>query len=208
MARAGRRYPLIVYQQMMNRWWPVTLTLALGLFLLAFAVARNPYGIIQAWRWQGLVVLGGLAMLFTMGLLIMRGAAYVQPMAGYLRLVTPFLRLNISYRRFMRTSTAEMQSLFPPAKVRGWKRELLSAYASRTAVVIELNGWPAPPALIRFFLSQFFFKDQTPHFVILVQDWMRFSHEMESLRSGAGTSGGPRKKVDQSILSRLPHQDR
>ncbi|KAA0263535.1 MAG: hypothetical protein EDM79_17955 [Chloroflexi bacterium] len=60
------------------------------------------------------------------------------------------------------------------------------------------------PAL-RLFLSPLFFKDKTPHFVLLVQDWMRFSAELESMRTGTTTSA-PQKTRDTSILSRLPRK--
>jgi hypothetical protein len=57
------------------------------------------------------------------------------------------------------------------------------------------------------FLSRFFFKDKTPHLVILVKDWMQFSTELESLRSGFGTEPQPaQKRTRNSILSRLPQK--
>ena len=76
-----------------------------------------------------------------------------------------------------------------------------------TAVVVELNGYPISQTVLRFFLSPFFFKDKTPHFVILVEDWMRFSTELESMRSG-GDVVTPRRNLRtiSSILSRLPHK--
>ena len=30
MAKKGRRYPLVIYTHMLNRWWPATLTLSLA----------------------------------------------------------------------------------------------------------------------------------------------------------------------------------
>ena len=33
MARAGRKYRLIIYEYMLNRWWPVTLLVAFFVFL-------------------------------------------------------------------------------------------------------------------------------------------------------------------------------
>jgi hypothetical protein len=60
---------------------------------------------------------------------------------------------------------------------------------------------------LRLFLSPLFFKDKTPHFVILVKDWMKLSAEMESMRSGQVPST-PQQKRDNSILSRLPNKDK
>jgi hypothetical protein len=88
----------------------------------------------------------------------------------------------------------------------GWVRDIFSPLANHTAVIIELNGYPISPILLRLFLSRFFFKDKTPHFVILVQDWMRFSSELESMRSGIDPNPPAQKRSRNSILSRLPEK--
>ncbi len=74
-----------------------------------------------------------------------------------------------------------------------------------TAMVVELNALPMPASTLRLFLSPFFFKDKTPHLVILVQDWMSFSTQLESLR----VSGGEpvrKPEMNSSILNRLPRK--
>lgn len=205
---ASRRYPLVIYRRMINRWWPEILALGIILLGLAWPVYQNPLGRIQSWRWIGLILLGGGMVLSALLLLAMRGMAYVQVFPTHIKLATPFLRLNISHKRLRRATTAEMRALFPPAKMRGWKREVIAPLGGRTAVVLELNGWPAAPELLRWFLSPFFFKDKTPHFVILVDDWMRFNLELDSLRHGETPSRPhPRRPADQSILSRLPRKE-
>jgi hypothetical protein len=94
----------------------------LSLFLLALAwpVYKDPLGQAQSWRWMGMLALGGGAFLFSMMLLGMRGMAYVQTFPSHLKLVTPFLRFNISYKRLQRYTTAEIRTLFLPDKMRGW----------------------------------------------------------------------------------------
>jgi len=60
---------------------------------------------------------------------------------------------------------------------------------------------------LRLFLSRFFFKDKTPHLVLLVRDWMKFITELDSMRAGGGiqppASGRSQRN---SILSKLPRQ--
>ncbi|NOY99761.1 MAG: hypothetical protein GXP40_11265 [Chloroflexi bacterium] len=204
MARAGRRYPLVIYEYMLNRWWPATLALGLALIGLWWPVSRLQVVRDEPWRGIGLLAMGGLVLLMTLFLFLVRKAAYVRPYADHLRLVTPFLRLNISYRRFHKTTASEMHALFPPSKLSGWTRDVMAPLMSKTAIVIDLNGYPMPQAILRFFLSPFFFKDKTPHIVILVKDWMRFSAELESLRTG-GELAQPKKKTGgDSLFSRLP----
>jgi hypothetical protein len=200
MAKGGRRYPLVVYTHMINRWWPAIFTL--GLALLALSWALHSWGF-EDWRWLAFSSIGGLCIFLGILLLILRKSAYVQPFSDHLKLATPFLRLNISYKRLKRASSANMGALFPPQSVSSWRREIIQPLAKLTALVVELTGYPMSQSTLRLFLSPLFFKDKTPHFVILVDDWMKFSNELESMRSGAVVSA-PQKKRDDSILSRLP----
>jgi hypothetical protein len=113
--------------------------------------------------------------------------------------------LNISYKRIHKTTTVEMRQLFPPKSMSGWMRDIFSPLASQTALVIELKGFPISPVILRMFLSRFFFKDKTPHFVILVKDWMKFSSELDSMKSGIDPNPArAQKQKSNSILSRLP----
>jgi len=204
-AKSGRRYPLVVYTMMINRWWPAILTLGLAMLGLAWGV--RSWGFDQ-WRWSTLAGLGAFIVLLAFIMLTIRKMAYVQPFSNHLRLVTPFLRLNISYKRLHKTSSATIGALFPPSSVSNWKKGIIEPIAKMTAVVVELYAFPISPFALKFFLSPLFFKDKTPHFVILVEDWMRFSSELESKRVG-GTgeqTGGRQIKRDTSILSRLPRE--
>ncbi|MBI5962505.1 MAG: hypothetical protein HY863_03430 [Chloroflexi bacterium] len=200
MAKGGRRYPLVIYTHMMDRWWPAILTLGLFLLLLAYGVYNLG---LEEWRWLVFAGIGGLSAFLGFLFLILRKSAYVRPFSDHLRLVTPFLRLNISYKRFRRATSANMGALFPPNSVSKWQAGIIQPMAKMTALVIELNAYPMSQTVLRFFLSPLFFKDKTPHFVILVDDWMKFSSELESMRTGAGPSA-PQQKRDNSILSRLP----
>ena len=208
MTRGGRRHRLVIYREILNRWWPETMGLGALLALVAWGTYRNPIGQSEPWRWQALAAFAGMTFIAGIILAAMRSMAFVQVFPQYLKLATPFMRVNISYKRVRRSTTAEMRALFPPERTRGWKRSVVSPLGGRTAVVLELNGWPADPKMMRIFLSHFFFKDKTPHFVILVDDWMKFSTELESMRAGGGkTDPQQKREVNQSILSRLPRKD-
>jgi hypothetical protein len=205
MARGGTKFPLVVYQHLLNRWWTPMIALGLGMFGIAYGQYMEPLGPFLPMRWIPLVVIGVLAIIVGIFFLIIRQIAYVQAFPGYLKFVTPFLRLNISYKRIHKTTTVEMRQLFPPKSMSGWMRDIFSPLASQTALVIELKGFPISPVILRMFLSRFFFKDKTPHFVILVKDWMKFSSELDSMKSGIDPNPPrARKSQGNSILSRLP----
>lgn len=206
MARAGRRYPLIIYRHMLNRWWPPMIAIGLGMFALAYSEYIAPLGPFLPWRWQLAAAVGGLAILVGVFFWIIRFFAYVQPFPTYLKLATPFMRINISYKRIRRTTTTEMRYIFNYKGMSWWIKEIFSPLATKTALLIELNGYPISPTLLRLFLYRFFFKDKTPHLVILVDDWMRFSSELESMRSGVDLNPPSQKRTKSSILSRLPQK--
>jgi hypothetical protein len=206
MARAGRKYPLIVYRHMLDRWWPAMIAIGLGMFALAYSEYIHPMSQFIAWRWQLAAAVGVLAILVGLFFWVIRHLAYVQALPNHLKLVTPFMRMNISYKRFKRTVTTEMRTIFPPKSLSWWPREIFAPLANRTAMLIDLTGYPISPFVLRMFLSRFFFKDKTPHLVILVNDWMRFSAELESMRTGIDSQPVPNKRPKSSILSRLPHK--
>lgn len=207
MARSGRRYPLVLYTRMIDRWWPAVFLLGLALFWLAWMVRSYYPDPAYNWQWLTLASVGGFVLVMALFFFLLRKAAYVQPRSDHLRLVTPFLRLNISYKRLRRSTSATMEGMFPPKSVSSWRREIIEPLAHKTAIIVELTGYPISQAVLRLFLSPFFFKDKNPHFVFLVDDWMKFSSELETMRSGTGQeSPSPKRKVDKSILSRLPQK--
>jgi hypothetical protein len=202
--KSGRRYPLVIYTHMISRWWTAVFTIGLALIGLAWAVYLWK---MEEWRWLTLASLGVFHLFLGVAMWLMRKSAYVQPFRDHLRMATPFLRLNISYKRIRRATSANMGALFPPNTVSNWQAEIIQPIAKMTAIVIELNSFPMSRSMLKLFLSPLFFKDKSPHFVILVEDWMKFSTEMESMRTGTGPLT-PRQKRDESILSRLPGRDK
>jgi hypothetical protein len=206
MARAGHRYPLLVYRHVLSRWWLAIILIGLGMFALAYSEYLQPLGPFTPWVWGFYAGVGGLAVLVGFFFWSIRYFAYVQPYPTYLKLVTPFMRINISYKRIQKTTATEMRYLFTLKGVSGSARDVLEDLAAKTAIVIDLNGYPISPDLLRLFLYKFFFKDKTPHIVILVQDWMRFSSELESMRSGIDPNPPAQKRSKDSILARLPRK--
>ncbi len=134
MARAGHKYPLIVYRHMLNRWWPAMIAIGLGMFALAYSEYIEPLGKFLPWRWQLFASVGALAIFIGIFFWIARYVAYVQPLPNSLKLVTPFMRLNISYKRFKRTTATEMRYLFPNKSMSGWVRDIFSPLANKTAL--------------------------------------------------------------------------
>jgi len=200
--RTGKKYPLLVYRHNVGRWWFAMIFMALGLFALAYSEYTAPLGKFLP-GWKVFAATGILAVFVGIFFFVIRFMAYIQPNADHLRVVTPFLHMNISYKRVRKTITTEMRQLFPPKSMSGWVQDIFAPLSTRTALVIELTGYPIPRNMLRLFLSRFFFKDTTPHLVILVKDWLTFSAELDSMRAGIDPEPARQRSRD-SILSRLP----
>ncbi len=208
MRRGGKKYPLVLYTRMMDRWWSPVFLIGLAMGALAWWMYSDPYTRLTAsWKWMGLAGVAGLCVLAALIMLLFRNSAYVRPYGDHLLVATPFLRMNISYRRIKGTRTATMGVLFPVARMGSLKRDTLSPLLPMTAVIVELNALPMPRSALSLFLSPFFFIDKTPHIVLLVKKWMAFSTELESMRvKGNAPEVEPERKSQSSILSQLPRR--
>lgn len=204
MARAGHRYPLLIYGHTVKRWYPKLFMLSVA--LIAFwwflpSIAPEKGGP----NWVDTVVLYSSLVAFLLAIFFMltRKMAFVRPFPTHLQIATPLFRFNLSYKRILKTSTTEMQAIFPPSSLSSWMREDMARLLVKTAIVINLKSSPIPRFFLRLFLSPFFFKDKTPHIVILVDKWLSFSSEFESFRSGGGIEDPRKKKSRNSVLSSL-----
>lgn len=204
MAKAGKRYPLLLYTRMMDRWSPPVFWIGVTILALAWWLYQDVYSrLTQPWQWETMAGVGLLSVLASLLMLALRKSVYVRALGDHFLLATPFLRMNVSYRRIRRTGTASMLSLFPPDKMSFLKRDTIEPLLKLTAVVVELNSLPIPRPALRFFLSPFFFKDNTPHIVLLVQNWMAFSTELESMRVSGDAPAPTVRRPRSSILSQL-----
>ena len=206
---SGRRHRLVLYTYMINRWWRVILALGIVLLALAVGLGGLPLFLHQSptywvsdltlWAVSGM---GAFTVFLAILLITIRKSAYVQPFDTHLRMVTPFLRMNISYRRIRQTTSVEFRRLFPPKQFKGSKRAILEPLSGEMAIVLELNGWPLPPDYLRFFLSPFFFPDKTSRLALVVPDWLKFSMEVESFRNAWRDSlQKPVRTPQQEILA-------
>lgn len=201
--RSGKRYPLLLYRRAMDRLWPVTAPL--GLLMAAW------------WIWAGrgifsplnppndlLIFIAALVVIcFTIFMLVARNMAYVQAMKDHIRLATPFLRLKISYRRIKSIHPAQFGQLFPPKKGNWAVQRFLEPFYSKTALAVEMTGYPLSKRTMRLFLGPNILLPTTEGIVILVENWMKLSTEIDSLRGLWGQQKRDASRPRFGILSDL-----
>ncbi len=184
MAHPGHRHQLVLYTHILNRLWRIILGIGIVLICLASGLAFLPGA--ESWATESNLwvvgSVGAFSILLAVFLVTIRKSAYVQPFDNHLRLVTPFLRLKISYRRIRQTSSVEIGRLFS-LKRPTRRRAILRSLKASTAIVLDLNGLPLPRLALGLFLSPLFFPDKSARIALFVPDWMKFSTELESYRS-------------------------
>ncbi len=176
----GNRYTLLIYRKFWNRLWLPAFLLGGILAVLWWQAGTRETSIIHTannlWVLMGAVVLLGMGALA----LLLRNMSYIQPADSYFRLVTPFLRLKVSYRRIRRIHPLDLVKVFPPREQKWSQRRFLTAFYGETAVGVELHDYPLARALLKLFLSPLFFLPQAPGFVFVVDDWMKLSTELDT----------------------------
>ena len=180
--KSASRHTLLLYRRYVNRIWKITLLLGLMLSFL------------WVWRWintensalfstDTLLLAGAvLALILTVFFFLARYMSYVQPYEKYLKVVTPFLRMNLSYRRMRSVRPVLVQQIFPKADSKRSQRNALEPFYGKTAVIIELKKFPVNESMLRVFLPSTMFTRQFTGLVLIVPDWMKLSTEIDTYR--------------------------
>jgi hypothetical protein len=202
--KLGKRYSLLLYPRMMNRIWPSTFLL--GLLLLAMWWWAGDIFPSLAYPFDPMVLAGGIILeVLALLVFLIRNMTYVQASQDHLRLMTPFLRLNISYRRIRTVQPVEFQRLFPPQKASWAQRRFLQPFYGMTVLAVELTDYPLNPALLRLFLPQSMFSPRTKGLVLVVNDWLALSTELSNYQGiwlqkyALGSKPSPSQSLLQSL---------
>jgi hypothetical protein len=194
----GDRHPLLFYQRTMGRMW--RLTLFLGLILIGTWVITQIGTASPFLRAGGVLLLaaGIIVLMVSVFAFFARFMAYVQAQRKFLKIVTPFLRMKVSYRRMRSVRPMLVQQIFPKDKSRRSQRNFLEPFYGKTALILDLKGFPMNPTLLRLFIPAQMFSPQTTGFVLVVPDWMKLSTELESFR-GSWLQAGKARERSESI---------
>lgn len=179
--RRGSRYILLVPKRAMGRLWKPSFLTGLLLALILWQTQKGNL-IFDRLDNQFLLV-GGMifALLFGAFALAARNMNYVQAYPTHLRLVTPFLRLKISYRRIQSSHPVNFGQIYPPAEMRWAPKRVLRPFFDKTGLAVRLAGFPLPYRFLRLFLAPQVFLPSKKGFLFLVEDWITLSTEIDSL---------------------------
>ena len=181
-SKSGGRHTLLLYRRSMDRLWKIILLLGI---LLAFAWGWTLWEsrTISIFSTDTLLLAGAIvAFMLALFFFLARFRAYVQPYPKYVKMVTPFLRMNISYRRMRSVRPDLVAHIFPKSETSRSQQRSLEPFYGKTAIVMELKGYPLDQTLLKIFLPSVMFSPQFTGLVLIIPDWMQLSTEIESFR--------------------------
>jgi hypothetical protein len=180
--RKPSRHTLLLNKRMMDRLLLPSFVLGLLLGLIWWWSNFMDTTIIENGNNAWIAVSAFVALSFTLLAFVTRRMAYVQAYNTHLRIVTPFLRLNISYKRIRNTHPADFHQLFPANRASWAQTRFLAPFYGMTAVIVEMHSFPISPKLLRLFLPSQMFSKNAEGLVLLVPEWMKLSTDIDTYR--------------------------
>jgi len=178
--KSGDRHPLLFYRRTIDRVWKASLALGVVFGVVVWFDLIYEVSILGISSKLWLLAVCTLAFALSVFGYWARYFAYVKVFPNYFKVATPFLRFRISYRRMRSVYPVLVQQLFPKEESSWSERNYLEPFYGKTALVMELKGFPLNPVLLRLFLPAQMFSPRTTGFVIIVPDWMKLSTELDS----------------------------
>lgn len=196
--KSGSRHVLLFYRRTMDRLWKTTFALGLVLAIAGgwrLVQDTSVWGInSNVWFFAGAI----LAFALSLFAFFARFRAYAQVYPHYLSIVTPFLHLKISFKRMRSIHPVLIQQLFPRDEASWAERNFLDPFYGKTAVVINLRGYPLNPKLLKLFLPAQMFSPRSTGLVLMTPDWMKFSTEIDSFHGAWLQTQGSQTRFGQS----------
>jgi hypothetical protein len=190
--KRGKRFRLLLYERMWQRWAfpclmlvPASIALwflvprisfippSLDLPLLDFRIPLRPLIPVPAMAAAVILIYTYLA----------RCTAWVQCRDSHLLIKTPIYPLAISYGRIKAVRPSRLSQIFDPAKERAGRRDWLGPYWGKTALAIETSKYPVDKRWLRLWFNPYLFAPNMVGFVLLVEDWMTLSRQISDYRS-------------------------
>ena len=194
--KRGDRFRLLIYERMAQRWTWACIVIAIASFVLWWfapraKMIREPY--------RPLILIPGLAALTILAYVFLaRRLAWVQCRPNQLRIQAPIYRLDVSYSRIKTVRPSTLAQAFDPAAQKSFTRGWLQPYWGKTAIMVELSKYPLDERWLRLWFNRFLFAPTGTGFVLLVEDWMGLSRQLDDFRSDWAMRRAERRRQRQS----------
>ncbi len=176
----GNRFRLLIYERMWQRWaWPCILIIPASIALWWYA----PLIPIISARFSLLALVPAVvSLVILIYAQLAKRTACVQCRPKHLRIQTPLYPLVISYSRIKIVRPSTFHQVFDPAKEKVARQRWLMPYWRKTALVVEISKYPFSKTWLRLWFSPYLLAPNTTGFVLLVEDWMALSRQLDTFR--------------------------
>jgi len=183
--KRGKRFPLLVYAHFWRRWGCLGTLLMVGSAALWFLTPR--FSIPPLMRYLTLfpILVGGFLLLYARAA---RNLAHVRCFRTYMRVQGPIYPMFISYRRIRGSRPMQMSKIFDPEQDKAARRTWPLKYWAMTALVVDLKDLPLPGWWLRLWFDRHLFHPRETGMVLLVDDWMGLSQQLDSFMSAYRSS--------------------
>ncbi len=162
----------------MDRLWRMFLLMDIVLWTLWWFAAFIP--MIQPPRDTTIFYAALFSTGFTVFAFFVRNMSYVQAHRDHIAMVTPFLRMKISFQRLQSIRPVDFGAIFEWQTLSWADRRFMRPYHVKTVVALLLNDYPIAPSILHFFLPKQIFLPQGTGFWLLIADWVSFNTEVDS----------------------------
>jgi hypothetical protein len=200
LRRNKARFRLLIYERMWQRWATPCILITLASVVLWLLAPRMPY-LYAPFRVLTLVP-ALMALLILTYAYLARRMAWVRCRPDHLHIQTPLYPLAVSYSRIKGVRPNAFAQVFDPTRQKRTYRDWLSPYWNRTAVVVEVSRYPLDRKWLRLWFNPYLLSPDVAGFVLLVDDWMTLSRQLEDSRTSWETRRMARR---QELLARQAH---
>jgi hypothetical protein len=197
--KRGDKFQLLIYARMWQRWaWPSILIIPASAALWWY----SPTITIISQRFRMLTLAPALvAFLILAYAFWARKRSWVQCRQKHLYIQTPFYPIAVSYGRIQDVRPQQFSHIFDPAQEKPARRRWLRPYWGKTVLAVDLSSYPIGQAWLRLWLSPYVLNP--PGLVLLVDDWMALSRQIDDFRTARDMRRAQRRQSSSPGLRRF-----
>jgi hypothetical protein len=174
------RYRLLIYERQMARYRLPSFTFAFAQLGLWYVIRIRYLDWLPEMDERYLLVGGVIMLVLWLFFLMAPGRAYVQVKEDHIFLKTPFSRVEVPYGLMLNATAVRLSDIFVKARLGSVERALGMSAKRTQALRVDLERYPRAQSLLRRFFGRLIVTPGKPGLVLVVEDWMGLSVQIDS----------------------------
>jgi hypothetical protein len=194
------KHKLLVYQWLSNRYRGLLLLLWVLLLVLGlYDFNIRPIFGDNVWYMAWVAAAVSFVLWLYYGVLVRRAGVVIQPRLLLVR--GPLRTMKISYGRINTVTSTQLVRHHAPGQQKGVNRTLVEALGGQTCLHIALHSLPKQYKWRHYWYSPFLFSELNPGLLLVVDDWMALSRQLEVARSKWHEANKAHRQGDKRSLA-------